>query len=82
MKKINDDRSIVKKLIIAILNGGFSDKYHDNVKINKFLKDIENESKMLRDYFYKIDKIINDKKFTIIKVNIFLEFYNIMKICY
>ena len=62
MKKINDDRSIAKKLIIAILNGGFSEKYDDNVKINKFLKDIENESKILHDYFYKIDKRIDDEK--------------------
>ena len=61
LKKINNDRSITKKLIIAILNGGFSEKYHDDKDINKFLKDIENESKMLHDYFYKIDKRINEK---------------------
>ena len=34
LKKINDDRSIAKKLIIAILNGGYKEKYHDNFKIN------------------------------------------------
>ena len=62
LKKINDDRSIAKKLILAILNGGFSQKYHDNKIINKFLKDIENESKMLHDYFYKIDKRIDNEK--------------------
>ena len=43
-KKINNDRKIAKKLILAILNGGFSEKYHDDKNINKFLKDIENES--------------------------------------
>ena len=62
LKKINDDRSIAKKLILAILNGGFSQKYHDDKNINNFLKDIEKESKMLHDYFYKIDKRINDEK--------------------
>ena len=62
LKKINDDRLIAKKLIIAILNGGFSEKYHDDKNINKFLKDIENESKMLHEYFYKIDKRIDDEK--------------------
>ena len=62
MKKIDNDRSIAKKLIIAILNGGFSEKYHNDKNINKFLKDIENESKMLHDYFYKIDKRIYDEK--------------------
>ena len=51
LKKINNDRKIAKKLIISILNGGFSEKYHVNVDINKFLKDIEKESKMLHDYF-------------------------------
>ena len=61
-KKINDDRSIAKKLILAILNGRFSQKYHDDKNINKFLKDIENESKMLHDYFYKIDKRIDNEK--------------------
>ena len=30
LKKITDDRSIAKKLILAILNGGFSEKYHDD----------------------------------------------------
>ena len=62
LKKINVDRSIAKKLILAILNGGFSQKYHDDKNINKFLKDIEKESKMLHDYLYKIDKRIDDKK--------------------
>ena len=62
LKKINNDRSIAKKLILAILNGGFSQKYHDDKNINKFLKDTEEESKMLHKYFYKIDKRIDDEK--------------------
>ena len=62
LKKINDDRSIAKKLILSILNGGFSKIYHDDKNINKFLKDIEDESKMLHEYFYKIDKRIDDEK--------------------
>ena len=61
-KKINNDRIIAKKLILAILNGGFLEEYHDNTDINNFLKDIENESKMLHNYFYKIDNRINDEK--------------------
>ena len=62
LKKINVDRKIAKKLILAILNGGFTEKYHDDKNINKFLKDIEKESKMLHEYFYKIDKRIDDEK--------------------
>ena len=71
LKKINNDRSIAKKLIIAILNGGFSEKYHDDKNINKFLKDIENESIMLHDYFYKINKRIDNEKYLILKVKFF-----------
>ena len=62
LKKINVDRKIAKKLILSILNGGFTEKYHDDKNINKFLKDIEKESKMLHEYFYKIDKRIDDEK--------------------
>ena len=61
LKQINKDRMIAKKVIITLLNGGFSDKYHDDKNINKFLKDIEKESKMLHEYFYKIDKRIDDE---------------------
>ena len=56
------ERIFLKKLILAILNGGFSDKYHNDKNINKFLKNIEKESKMLYDYFYKNDKRIDDEK--------------------
>ena len=49
-------------MIISILNGGFSEKYHDDKNINKLLKNIEDESKMLHEYFYKIDKRIDDEK--------------------
>ena len=41
LKQINSDRMTAKKVIISILNGGFSDKYHDDKNINKFLKNIE-----------------------------------------
>ena len=46
LKNINNDRMTAKKIIILILNGGFSDRYHDNKNINKFLKNIEEESKI------------------------------------
>ena len=62
LKQINNDRMTAKKFIISILNGGFLDKYHDDKNINKFLKNIEEESKMLHEYFYKIDKRIDDEK--------------------
>ena len=61
LKQINEDRLTAKKLIISILNGGFQETYHEDTYINKFLKDIEKESKMLHEYFYKIDKRIDDE---------------------
>ena len=50
-----------KKVIISILNGKVSDKYHDDKDLNKFLKNIEKESIQLHEYFYKIDKRIDDE---------------------
>ena len=61
LKEISDDRATAKKLIIAILNGGFSKEYHEDKKLNKFLKNIEEEAKMLHEYFYKTDKRIDDE---------------------
>ena len=61
LKEINDDRATAKKVIISILNGGFSDEYHEDKKLNKFLKNIEEEAKMLHEYFYKTDKRIDDE---------------------
>ena len=62
LKQINSDRMTAKKVIISILNGEFSEKYHDDETINKFLKNLEKESTMLHEYFYKIDKRIDDEK--------------------
>ena len=52
LKQIHNDRITAKKMIISILNGGFSDKYHEDKNINKFLKNIEEESLKLHEYFY------------------------------
>ena len=75
LKQINNDRMTAKKVIISILNGGFSDKYHDDKNIYKFLKNIEEESKMLHKYFYEIDKRIDDEKFIIVKLKVLVEFF-------
>ena len=65
LKQINSDRMTAKKVLISILNGGFFEKYHDDKTIYKFFKNIEKESLFLHQYFYKIDKRIDDKKFII-----------------
>ena len=71
LKQIDEDRLTAKKLIISILNGGFQENYHKDTHTNKFLKDIENESKMLHEYFYKIDKRIDEENISNIKVKTF-----------
>ena len=60
LKQIDDDRMTAKKVIITILNGGFTEKYHNNIHLNEFLKNIEKQLNMLHEYFYKIDKRIDD----------------------
>ena len=82
LKQIDNDRMTAKKVIISILNGGFSDKYHDDKNINKFSKNIDEESTMLHEYFYKIDKRIDDEKLITIKGKISVEFCKIIKINY
>ena len=79
LKMINSDRMTAKKTIISILNGGFSEKCHDDRNINKFLKNIE-ESKMLHEYFYKIDKRIDNEKIYNYKGKNFIFHKNILKI--
>ena len=61
LKQINSDRMTAKKVIISILNGKVSDEYHDDKDLNKFLENIEKESIQLHEYFYKIDKRIDDE---------------------
>ena len=62
LKQIHNDRMTAKKTIISILNGAVLDKYHDDTNLYEFLKNIEKESKMLHECFYKIDKRIDDEK--------------------
>ena len=71
-----------KKIIISILNGGFSSKHNDDININKFLKNIEEDSKFFINIFIKSIKELIVKKYLIIKLKVFQEYYKIMKINY
>ena len=62
LKMIGPDRKTAKKLILAILNGGYKNIYHKDKNINKFLKDIENQARMLHEYFFKNYRRIDDDK--------------------
>ena len=82
LKKINNDRKIAKQLILAILNGKITDKYHDDKDINKFLKILKKNQKCCMNIFIKLIKESTMKKFIIIKVTILVEFCKTMKINY
>ena len=45
-----------KKVIISILNGGFSKKYHDDKTIDKFLKILKKNQKCYMNIFIKLIK--------------------------
>ena len=62
LKWIRPDRKKAKKSILAMLNGGYKNIYHKDKNINKLLKNIENESKMLHECFYENDRRITDDK--------------------
>ena len=56
LKWIGPDRKTSKKLILAVLNGCKKEIYHKDKEINEFLRDIENEARMLHEYFYENDR--------------------------
>ena len=54
LKQINNNRMTAKKVLISILNGGFSDKYHDDKNVNKFLKILKKNQKFYMNIFIKL----------------------------
>ena len=62
LKWIGPDRKTAKKLILVILTGGYKNIYHKDKNINRLLKNIENESKILHEYFYENNRRITDDK--------------------
>ena len=61
LSKISDNRKKSKTLILQMLNGGFKDKYSDDIFINDFLKDFELEIKNIQNKIYEIDNRFDDK---------------------
>ena len=64
LSSFGEDRKIVKKLFLSILNGGFKDIYSDNKQTNNYLKLFENEIIRVYNYFS-----INDKRYLDIDYN-------------
>ena len=81
-KHVHNDRMTAKKTRISILNGGFSEKYHDDKNINKFLKILKKKVLFYMNIFIKLIKESMMKKFIIIKQKVFQEYYKTMKINY
>ena len=66
LDSFGDDKKSVKKMFLTILNGGFKDVYSKNLKINNYLKLLENEVIKVQEYFYSKDKRYFEKKIIII----------------
>ena len=64
LSSFGEDRKIIKKLSLSILNGGFKDIYSDNKQTNNYLKLFENEIIRIQNYFH-----INDKRYLDIDYN-------------
>ena len=61
LNEISDNRKEAKTLILQMLNGGFKNKYSNNISINKFLKKFELEIKNIQNKIYEIDNRFDDK---------------------
>ena len=64
LSSFSEDRQIVKKLFLSILNGGFKNIYSDYKQTNDYPKLFENEIIKIQNYFY-----INDKRYLDIDYN-------------
>ena len=63
LSSFGDNRKDVKKMILTILNGGFKDIYSKDIKINNYLKLLENEVIKIQNYFYSKDKRYFEKNY-------------------
>ena len=64
LSSFGEDRKIVKKLFLSILNGGFKNIYSNDKQTNKYLKLFEQEIIRFQNYFH-----INDKRYLDIDYN-------------
>ena len=56
LSSFGEDRKIIKKLFLSILNGGFKDIYSNDKQTNSYLKLFENEIIRIQSYFYSNNK--------------------------
>ena len=70
LDSFGDNRKSVKKMFLAILNGGFKDKYSEVSRINNYLKLLENEVIKIQEYFYSKDKRYFEKGYNYIGKNL------------
>ena len=64
LSSFGEDRKIIKKLFLSILNGKSKGIYSDNKQTNNYLKLFEQEIIRIQNYFY-----INDKRYLDIDYN-------------
>ena len=70
LSSFGDNKKDVKELFLIVLNGGFKDIYSKDVKINNYLKLLENEVIRIQKYFYSKDKRYFEKNYNYMGKNL------------
>ena len=70
LDSFGDNRKSVRELFLTILSGGFKDIYSDDIRINNYLKLLENEIIKIQKYFYSKDKRYFKKGFNYLGKNL------------
>ena len=70
LDSFGDNRKDVKEIFLTILNGGFKDIYSKDVKINNYLKLLQNEVIKIQKYFYSKDKRYLEKNYNYLGKNL------------
>ena len=70
LDSFGDNRKSVKEMFLTILNGGFNEEYSKDVRINNYLKLLENELIEIQKYFYLKDKRYFEKTFNYLGKNL------------
>ena len=70
LTSFGDNRKTVKEMFLTILNGGFKDIYSKDIKINNYLKLLENEVIKIQKYFYSKDKRYFEKNYNYLGKNL------------
>ena len=70
LESFGHNKKFFKELFLTILNGGFKEKYSDDVRINNYLNLLEKEIIEIQKYFYEKDKRYFDRNYNYLGKNL------------